>query len=188
MIAFLTSVLVILPAEFGDKTQVLAVLMASRFGKPATIAAALVLAAALHNTAIGFTGNWLAHSIDHQILRWGVGLLFIALAAWMLVPEGPAHMTSVATYPGGAFVAAFITFLVAEVGDKTELATAALAARFPDVVPVIAGATLGVLLANVPAVLLGYLAGDRLNMRYVRYGSAGVCALVGAATLLGVDF
>jgi putative Ca2+/H+ antiporter (TMEM165/GDT1 family) len=85
-------------------------------------------------------------------------------------------------------VAATATFLVAEIGDKTELATAALAARFPDVGPVVVGATLGVLLANVPAVLLGYFAGDRLNMRYVRYGSAGVCALVGVVTLSGIDF
>jgi len=174
-------------SEIGDKTQLLALLLASRFRRPIPMIAGIFVATVVNHSLAGLLGRWLGNAIAPEVLRWGLGALFLGMAAWALVPDkldndgGSASLAA-----GGAFLVATVSFFLAEIGDKTQIATVALAARFNAVTSVVIGTSLGMLIADVPAVICGQFAGDRINPRWVRLAAAAVFAALGLLTLVGV--
>jgi putative Ca2+/H+ antiporter (TMEM165/GDT1 family) len=179
---FLLSTAVVAVAEIGDKTQLLALMLVCRFGKPAPIIAGIALATLANHAAAALVGFSAANLIDEASLRWIVGLSFFAMAAWALVPDKADERSG--WYDRlGAFGATLISFFLVEIGDKTQIATVALAARYDAMVWVTAGTTLGMLVANVPVVLLGKMAAERLPLKAIRIGAALVFAILGIATL-----
>ena len=182
--AFGMSALVVAIAEIGDKTQLLAIVLAARFCKPVPIIAGILVATVLNHALAGAVGAWLMSAVAPGTLRWVLGLSFIAMAAWTLVPDtldaGPQKPAG----RFGVFGATVVAFFLAEMGDKTQLATVAMAAKYAAPVAVIAGTTLGMLVANVPAVLVGERLLARVPMRLVRGVAAAVFAVLGIATLL----
>jgi putative Ca2+/H+ antiporter (TMEM165/GDT1 family) len=184
MQSFLVSTGVVAVSEIGDKTQLLALLLASRFQKPIPIILGILVATTLNHALAGLAGEWVATAVDPNVLRWVLGLLFIAMAGWALIPDklDEGRVSRIAA--GGAFVTTAIAFFLAEIGDKTQIATAALAAKYDTVVPVVVGTTLGMLLADVPAVLFGHVAGRRINTKFVRYVAAAIFAALGLLALL----
>lgn len=185
MEAFFVSMAVVALGEIGDKTQLLALLLAARFKKPAAIIAGILVATLVNHTLAGSIGAWIAAHLAPDVLRWLVGLSFIAIALWALVPDKLDEDREPRGHAGVFFVTV-TTFFLAEMGDKTQLATVALAARFPDLVAVVAGTTLGMLIADVPAVFVADRFGSRVPLRWVRMAAAAVFAALGAATLLGL--
>jgi putative Ca2+/H+ antiporter (TMEM165/GDT1 family) len=185
---FLTSIGVVAISEIGDKTQLLALLLASRFKKPVPIILGILVATSLNHAAAGLAGAWLVRMLDPGVLRIGLGIAFLAMAGWALFPDRISAAEAGRMAAHGAFVATVIGFFLAEMGDKTQIATAALAARFDAVVPVVLGTTVGMLLADVPAVLFGHLAGHRINSRWVRFVAAAIFAVLGISALMGYDF
>ena len=187
MEALLISTGIVALAEMGDKTQLLAFLLAARFKKPAPIIAGIFVATILNHALAGAVGQWVATAVPPHVMRWVLGLAFIAMAVWTLIPdkidEDEAKMSSSRF---GVFGATLVTFFLAEMGDKTQLATVSLAARFQEPVMVILGTTLGMMLANVPAVFLGKTFAARINMRLVHGIAAAIFAVLGVATLLGL--
>ena len=182
--ALLVSMGIVALAEIGDKTQLLALILAAKYRKPLPIVAG-ILAATLANHAFAGALGLLAHSaLRPGLLRWVLGLSFIAMAAWVLVPdrfeEGDAKLGRF-----GVFTTTLLTFFLAEMGDKTQLATVALAAQYHAFVAVVAGTTLGMLLANVPVVFLGDRVGRRIPVKAVRGIAAALFLALGLATLLG---
>jgi len=187
MEAFLISTGIVAMGEMGDKTQLLALLLAARFRRPLPIIAGIAVATLANHAAAAWLGGWLASLMGPDLLRWVIGGAFLAMAAWMLVPD-QIDLTSTPDQRSGlgVFGTTVLAFFLAEMGDKTQLATVALAARYPDLLAVVAGTTLGMLLANVPAVLLGDKLAGRLSMRLVHGVAAALFALLGLLTLLGV--
>ena len=187
MEAILVSTGVVALAEMGDKTQLLAFILAARFKRPLPIILGSLCATLLNHGLAGALGTWISSAISTDILRWVLGLSFIGMAIWTLIPdkieEGETHIASKL----GVFGATFITFFLAEMGDKTQLATIALAAHYVAPVMVIAGTTLGMLIADVPAVFLGNKFADKIPMKLVHSIAAGIFALMGVLTLLGLD-
>lgn len=183
----LVSAGVVALSEIGDKTQLLALLLASRFQRPVPIILGMLLATTLNHALAALAGAWVASAVPPELLRWGLALCFLAMAVWALVPDS-LNERRIATFgAGSAFIATAICFFVAEIGDKTQLATAALAAKFDAVLPVVAGTTLGMMLADVPAVLLGHTAGHRIDVDWVRWLAAAASAALAVMTLLGVS-
>ncbi len=187
MQSLLVSTGVVALAEIGDKTQLLAFLLAARFKKPLPIIAGILAATLVNHGLAGALGAWITAALSPQVLRWGLGLSFLGMAAWTLIPDrldddeaGPAPAARL-----GVFGATLLTFFLAEMGDKTQLATVALAAHYAAPWQVVAGTTLGMLLADVPAVLLGDKLAGRLPMRLVHAVAALIFAALGVATLLG---
>lgn len=184
MEAFLVSTGIVALAEIGDKTQLLALLLAAKFRRPAPIIAGILVATIANHSFAGALGSWITTVVAPETMRWVLGLSFIAMAAWALVPdkldEGEARL---AKY--GVFVTTLIAFFLAEMGDKTQVATVALAAQYHAFVSVVAGTTLGMMIANVPAVLLGDRIADKMPVRLVHVIAAGLFALLGIAALLG---
>ncbi|MDZ7840063.1 MAG: TMEM165/GDT1 family protein [Gammaproteobacteria bacterium] len=184
MEGFLVATGLVALAEIGDKTQLLAFVLAVRFRRPVPIVAGILVATlANHGVAAGF-GVWLAALVPPDALRWLLGLSFIAMAAWVLVPDeleanGPQAASR------GAFAATVVAFFLAEMGDKTQVATVALAAEYIEIVPVLAGTTLGMMIANVPAVYLGERCSHRVPMKLMRGAAAASFVLFGVAVLLG---
>jgi putative Ca2+/H+ antiporter (TMEM165/GDT1 family) len=183
MEAFLVSAGLVAIAEIGDKTQLLAMLLATRYRKPVPIILG-ILAATLANHAIAASiGAAVAAWLGPDAVRWIVGALFIAMAGWALIPdkedEGPK-----ATGHVGAFLATTVAFFLVEIGDKTQIATVALAARFHDIVLVTAGTTIGMMLANVPAVLCGDLLARKIPLKLVRICAAASFVVLGVAVLV----
>jgi putative Ca2+/H+ antiporter (TMEM165/GDT1 family) len=172
-------------AEIGDKTQLLSFILAAKFRRPLPICLGILVATLANHALAGAVGTWLTTLLGPAALRWGLGLSFIAMAAWMLVPdrfdESEARFARL-----GVFGTTLIAFFVAEMGDKTQVATIALAARYHEFIMVVLGTTLGMMLANVPAVLLGERIAHRLPVRLVHGIAAVVFALLGVATLAGV--
>jgi Ca2+/H+ antiporter, TMEM165/GDT1 family len=172
-------------AEIGDKTQLLALLLAARFRKPVPIIAGILVATLLNHSLAGALGAWIKVAVDPMVLRWVLGASFIAMAGWALIPdrmdESDQHLRG-----AGVFLATLTTFFLAEMGDKTQLATVAMAAKFATPVLVVLGTTLGMLIADVPAVFIGEKAATRIPLRLVRGVAAGLFALLGLATLLGL--
>ena len=160
-------------------------MLAARFRKPLPIICGIALATLLNHTIAGLLGSWLARSLDENVLRWSVGLIFLAVAMWALVPDRFTEKER-RSDRYGAFVTAFVSFFLVEIGDKTQIATAALAAHFGNVVAVVSGTTIGMLIADVPAVVLGNVFAEKLPIRYVRYAAALIFAVIGILTLLGV--
>jgi putative Ca2+/H+ antiporter (TMEM165/GDT1 family) len=182
--AFLVSTGIVALAEIGDKTQLLAFILAARFRRPLPIAAGILVATLLNHAAAGALGAWLTALATPETLRWALGLSFIAMALWTLVPdEFDAEDARLAD--GGVFVTTLVAFFLAEMGDKTQFATIALAARFDAVVAVVAGTTFGMMLANVPAVVIGERLAERMPVRLVHVTAAVLFAVLGVATLLG---
>jgi putative Ca2+/H+ antiporter (TMEM165/GDT1 family) len=185
--AFLISTGVVALAEIGDKTQLLAMVLAARFRAPLPIIAGIFAATLLNHAVAGAVGAWIALMVKPEILRWILGLSFIAMAAWMLIPD-KLEEEKTAAPRFGVFGTTLIAFFLIEIGDKTQIATVALAARYASLTAVVMGTTLGMLVANVPAVLLGEVAARKLDMRMVHGIAAIIFVLLGLAVLIGDRF
>ncbi|MFO1326514.1 MAG: TMEM165/GDT1 family protein [Rubrivivax sp.] len=184
MEAFLFSTGVVALGEMGDKTQLLALMLAARFRKPWPIVAGILVATAVNHALAGALGAWVAQALGPEVLRWVIGGSFIAMAVWMLVPDQADEIEG-GTGRWGVFGTTVVAFFLAEMGDKTQIATVAMAARYAALVPVVAGSTLGLMLANVPAVFLGDKVARWVPMRVVHAVSAAIFGVLGVATLLG---
>lgn len=171
-------------AEIGDKTQLLALLLAARFRRPWPIVAGILAATLLNHAAAGALGAWLTGFVGPSTLRWVLGISFLAMALWTLVPDRLADGDAPQRSSAGVFVTTLAAFFVAEMGDKTQLATVALAARDPSLWSVVGGTTLGMMIANVPAVFLGDRMAGRLPVEWLRRAAALLFAALGIATLL----
>jgi putative Ca2+/H+ antiporter (TMEM165/GDT1 family) len=185
MDAFLVSTGVVALAEIGDKTQLLAFILAARFKAPLSIIAGILLATIVNHGLAGALGAWITSTVSPGVLRWILGLSFIGMAIWTLIPDQiEAQETEVARQLG-VFGATLVTFFLAEMGDKTQLATIALAAHYVAPVVVVIGTTLGMLIADVPAVFIGNRFAAAIPMKLVHMIAAGIFALLGVATLSG---
>lgn len=184
MEAFLVSASVVALAEIGDKTQLLALLLAARFRKPVPIILGILVSTLLNHALAGAVGAWLAHAIGPVAMRWILGLSFIAMAIWALIPDKIDTEEQQRAPRFGVFGTTVIAFFLLEMGDKTQIATVALAARFASLPAVVAGTTIGMMLANVPAVLLGEIAAKKLPMRLVRAVAAAIFLVLGVLVLL----
>ncbi len=181
---FLVSTGVVALAEIGDKTQLLAMLLAAKYRKPLPIILGILVATLLNHALAGLVGAWLAATIGANAMRWILGLSFIAMAAWILVPD-KADGLEEKPPRFGVFVATLVAFFLVEIGDKTQIATVALAAKYASLAAVVAGTTFGMMLANVPAVLLGEVAARKLPMRLVHGVAAAIFLALGVLVLLG---
>lgn len=187
MEAFFVSTGVVALGEMGDKTQLLAVVLAAMYRRPWPIIAGILVATLANHAAAGALGGWVAQALGPELLRWVIGLSFIAMAGWMLVPDKLDDEDAAAgARRFGVFGSTVIAFFLAEMGDKTQIATVALAARYADVVLVVLGSTLGMMLANVPAVFLGEKIARKVSMRLVHGIAAAIFAVLGLLTLLDV--
>jgi putative Ca2+/H+ antiporter (TMEM165/GDT1 family) len=185
MEAFLVSTGVVALAEIGDKTQLLALVLAARFRKPVPIIIGILIATLANHFLAGAIGAWLASVIGPTAMRWILGVSFIAMAIWTLIPDKLDGDDEPKPPRYGVFATTLVAFFLLEMGDKTQIATIALAAKYSSLVAVVAGTTFGMMLANVPAVLLGEVAARKLPMRVV-HGVAGAIFLVlGVLVLLG---
>jgi putative Ca2+/H+ antiporter (TMEM165/GDT1 family) len=185
MEAFLVSTGVVALAEIGDKTQLLAFILAARFKKPLPIIAGIFCATIINHGLAGALGAWITSAVSVELLRWILGVSFIGMAIWTLIPDQIEDEETHVAKKWGVFGATFITFFLAEMGDKTQIATVAMAAHYASALLVVAGTTLGMLLADVPAVFVGDRFASKIPMRLVHCIAAGVFALLGVATLLG---
>lgn len=184
MEAFLISTGIVGLAEIGDKTQLLAFLLAAKFRKPLPIVLAILVATVANHAFAAAVGAWITSMLGPDVLRWVLGVSFLAMAAWTLIPDKlDEEDTKLARY--GVFLTTLIAFFMAEMGDKTQVATVALAARYHDIYSVVLGTTFGMMLANVPAVYLGDKIANRVSLRLVHGIAALVFAVLGVATLLG---
>ena len=186
MTPFLVSIGVVALAEIGDKTQLLALALAAKYRKPWPIILGILFATLANHFLAGAVGTWLTRALGPEVMRWGLGLSFIAMALWMLVPD-KLDDASARTTRFGVFGTTLIAFFLVEMGDKTQIATVALAARYDALVAVVAGTTIGMLIANIPAVLLGNVAAEQLPRRVMNGLAALVFLLIGVAVLWGVD-
>jgi len=183
--SLLISTGVVALAEIGDKTQLLAFILAARFKKPLPIIAGILTATLVNHSLAGAVGAWITATVSPEVLRWVLGVSFIGMAVWTLIPDEIEDEETKLAKGFGIFGATVITFFLAEMGDKTQLATIALAAHYGTPVVVVIGTTLGMLLADVPAVLVGGKLSARIPMKLVHSIAAAIFALLGLATLLG---
>ncbi len=186
MEAFLVSTGVVALGEMGDKTQLLAIVLAAMFRRPWPIVAGIFVATVVNHAAAGAVGGWVAQALGPDVLRWVIGLSFLAMAGWMLIPDQIDDDAADGQQRFGVFGTTVVAFFLAEMGDKTQIATVALAARYSDVVLVVLGTTLGMMLANVPAVFLGDRIAQKVSMRLVHGIAAAIFAVLGVLTLLNV--
>jgi Ca2+/H+ antiporter, TMEM165/GDT1 family len=183
--AFTVSTGVVALGEVGDKTQLLALILAARYRAPRAIIAGILVATLVNHAAASALGAWLTRVLDATWLRWGLGASFIAVAVWMLIPDRiDADASGGERGRFGVFWLTTVAFFLAEMGDKTQIATVMLAARYDALVTVTAGTTLGMMIANVPAVLLGDRVVKKLPVQWVHRIAAIVFASIGAAVLL----
>jgi putative Ca2+/H+ antiporter (TMEM165/GDT1 family) len=187
MEAFLVSTGIVALAEIGDKTQLLAFLLAARFRRPLPICLGILIATVVNHACAGALGAWITTQLSPEVLRWGLGLGFVAMAVWTLVPdkldeeeEGGGRLKL------GVLGTTIVAFFLAEMGDKTQIATVAMAAQFKAFWAVVAGTTLGMMIANVPAVLLGDRLAGRIPVRLVHGVAALIFLVLGLAVLFGV--
>ncbi len=177
------STFVVALAEIGDKTQLLAFLLATRFKKPVPIIFGIFLATIVNHSLAGLVGAWITTVVAPETLRWILGGSFLAMAVWTMIPDKIEEDESRLAKNFGVFGATAITFFLAEMGDKTQLATVAMAARFSEVALVVAGTTLGMLIADVPAVYIGNRFSKKLPIKIIRAIAAALFAAMGALTL-----
>ena len=187
MEALFISTGVVALAEIGDKTQLLAFILAARFKKPVPIILGILAATLLNHGLAGALGAWITSVVSPEAMRWALGLSFIGMAIWTLIPDKIEEEETQVAQRLGVFGATFITFFLAEMGDKTQIATIALAAHYAAPLLVIAGTTLGMLIADVPAVFVGNKFAEKIPMKLVHSIAAGVFALMGVLTLLRVE-
>ena len=187
MEALLVSTGVVALAEIGDKTQLLAFILAARFKRPLPILAGILCATLINHGLAGTLGAWLASVVNPELMRWVLGLSFIAMAIWTMIPDKIEEEEAQVAKRFGIFGATLVTFFLAEMGDKTQLATVALAAHYGNPVLVIAGTTLGMLLADAPAVFIGNKFAAQIPMRLVHGIAAAIFATMGLLTLLKMD-
>ena len=185
MEALFISTGVVALAEIGDKTQLLAFMLAARFKKPLPIIAGILCATLVNHGLAGALGAWITASVRPEVLRWVLGASFIGMAVWTLIPDKIEDEETRFAQKWGVFGATLVTFFLAEMGDKTQIATVALAAHYASPLMVVAGTTLGMLLADVPAVFIGDRLAARIPMKLVHSVAAAIFALLGLATLLG---
>ncbi|MDD1507191.1 MULTISPECIES: TMEM165/GDT1 family protein [Pseudomonadaceae] len=160
--------LIVALAEIGDKTQLLALLLAARFRRPWPIIWGMVAATLANHLAAGAVGNWVAGLLSPALLSWILAASFIAVALWTLIPDKLDDDESSSLKRYGPFLTTLVAFFLAEMGDKTQVATVMLAAQYPHFIMVVLGTTLGMLIANVPVVLAGNFAADRLPLTLIR--------------------
>jgi putative Ca2+/H+ antiporter (TMEM165/GDT1 family) len=184
MEAFFVSTGIVALAEIGDKTQLLAFVLAARFRRPLPIVAAIFVATIANHAFAAAIGTWITSLMGPELLRWVLGASFLAMAAWTLIPDKlDQEDTQLGKY--GVFLTTLIAFFMAEMGDKTQVATVALAARYHSMIAVVCGTTLGMMLANVPAVYFGDKIANRISLKLVHGIAALIFAALGVATLLG---
>lgn len=184
MDAFLISTGVVALAEIGDKTQLLAFILAAKFRKPIPIILGVLVSTIANHAFAGALGAWITSLVSPETMRWILGASFIGMAIWTLIPD--KFDESEAKFARfGVFGTTVIAFFLAEMGDKTQVATVALAAQYHAFLPVVAGTTLGMMIANVPAVLLGDRIAGKIPVRIVHSIAALIFAIIGVATLLG---
>lgn len=182
--AFLTSTIVVALAEIGDKTQLLSLLLAARYRKPLPIVAGILVATLANHFLAAALGAWIRSLASPEIMRWAVGGSLIAIALWTLKPdklEGEIRQST----QGGLFVLTCVVFFLAEMGDKTQIATIVMAAKYQPLYAVVVGTTLGMMIANVPVVYMANMAADRIPFRLVRTLTALLFAGLGAAAIAG---
>ncbi|MVW58703.1 UPF0016 domain-containing protein [Massilia sp. NEAU-DD11] len=184
MDAFLVSTGIVALAEIGDKTQLLAFLLAARFRRPLPIVAGIFVATIANHAFAAAVGALVSRLLGPDVMRWVLGIAFLGMAAWIMVPdEMDEDEARLARF--GVFLTTVLAFFVAEMGDKTQVATVALAARYASAVAVVAGTTLGMMLANVPAVYFGDRIAGRVPLKLVHGLAALIFAVLGVATLSG---
>ncbi len=185
MEAFLVSTMVVGLAEIGDKTQILSLMLAARFKRPVPIILGILFATIANHAAAGLAGTLFGSLLAGPWMRWILGLSFLSVAVWALFPdkyEGDDKAIS----RFGAFTSTLVAFFLAEIGDKTQIATIGLAARFEQFYPVVMGTTLGMMLANIPAVIVGDRLAGKLPVKAIRITAAIVFAILGIVTLSGM--
>jgi len=185
MESLLVSTGVVALAEIGDKTQLLAFILAARFKKPVPIILGILAATVVNHGLAGALGAWITSAVRPEILRWVLGASFIAMAVWTLIPDKIEDEETQIASRFGVFGATLITFFLAEMGDKTQIATVAMAAHYANPLLVVMGTTLGMLIADVPAVFVGDKLASKIPMKLVHSIAAALFALMGIATLLG---
>jgi len=185
MEALFVSTGVVALAEIGDKTQLLAFILAARFKKPLPIIAGILCATIVNHGLAGVLGAWITTTVSPEILRWILGASFIGMAIWTMIPDKIEEEETQVVKKLGVFGATLITFFLAEMGDKTQIATIAMAAHYANPLLVVIGTTLGMLLADVPAVFIGDKMATKIPMKLVHSIAAAIFALLGVATLLG---
>ncbi|HKP67087.1 MAG TPA: TMEM165/GDT1 family protein [Casimicrobiaceae bacterium] len=181
--AFFVSVAAIAIGEIGDKTQLLALMLAARYRQPWPIVAGIFCATLANHALAGIFGNWVRHAINPEILRYAIAIAFFIVAVWALRPdklEGEPQRAS----RSSVFAVTTLAFFLAEMGDKTQIATAVLAARYDALIAVIAGTTLGMLVADAPVVFAGKMAADRIPFAALRKVAAGIFFVMGVWVLL----
>ncbi|MFT7115112.1 MAG: putative Ca2+/H+ antiporter (TMEM165/GDT1 family) [Rhodoferax sp.] len=187
MEAFFISTGVVALAEIGDKTQLLAFILAARFKKPIPIIAGILFATLLNHGLAGALGAWITSVVSVESMRWALGLSFIGMAIWTLIPDKIEEEETYVAKHLGVFGATFVTFFLAEMGDKTQIATVALAAHYAAPLLVIAGTTLGMLIADIPAVFIGDKFAAKISIKLVHCIAAGIFVLMGVLTLFQVE-
>ena len=185
MEALLVSTGVVALAEIGDKTQLLTFILAARFKKPWPIIAGILCATVINHGLAGALGAWITANISAGSLRWILGASFIGMAIWTLIPDKIDDEDTKIAKKLGVFGATFVTFFLAEMGDKTQIATIALAAHYASPIWVVLGTTMGILIADVPAVFIGRKMANKIPMKLIHSIAAAIFALLGVATLLG---
>jgi putative Ca2+/H+ antiporter (TMEM165/GDT1 family) len=185
MESLLVSTGVVALAEIGDKTQLLAFILAARFKKPLPIILGILAATVINHGLAGALGAWITSTISPEVLRWVLGASFIGMAIWTMIPDKIEEEETQVAQRFGIFGATFITFFLAEMGDKTQIATVAMAAHYTEPLMVVIGTTLGMLIADIPAVFAGDKLANKIPMKLVHSIAAAVFALLGVATLMG---
>jgi len=183
MEAFLVSTGIVALAEMGDKTQLLALILAARFRKPWPIVLGILVATIANHALAGAAGAWVTTVMGPDVLRWVLGASFLAMAAWMLIPDKMDDEEASGTPRFGVFGTTVVAFFLAEMGDKTQIATVMLAAQYQAWVWVVAGTTLGMMLANAPVVWLGDKITKLVPLRVVHVVSAAIFAVLGVIAL-----
>jgi len=177
MEALVVSLFTVLAAEMGDRTQLLSLVLATQYRKPWPIIAGIFVATLANHAASGFIGAWFGSLLTPVVLDAVVGLSMLAMAAWTLIPDTPDERKG--SFGRSAFLATAIAFFVAEIGDKTQIATMALAAGYRSLAAVVAGTTLGMMAANIPVVLLGTAFAAKLPMKTIHYVASALFAVLG---------
>jgi putative Ca2+/H+ antiporter (TMEM165/GDT1 family) len=182
--AFFISTGIVALAEIGDKTQLLAFILAAKFRKPLPIVVGILVATVANHAFAGAVGTWITSLMGPETLRWVLGVSFIVMGIWTLIPDKFAEEDAKLARLG-VFGTTLVAFFLAEMGDKTQVATIALVAQYHAFFSVVAGTTLGMMIANIPAVLLGERVAHRMPVRLVHAVAAAIFVMLGVATLLG---